>query len=195
MMMLWLSCHNNHQVKNVEAQNMDTIAKVTRQIPNIIDEEIGRVVNSFYDWYNENDHPYYAVIEDEKSHKCILDTLTFFKKLKELDVFSVKFFQKEQERLSPCANFIAAVDYEEYTNADAYDYDEFCDHFSFMYWIRSQEPFEKVITEKTKKINDKMAIAEVFGYYEYPSQEKFLLSEVHLEKENEQWKITEIILK
>ncbi|ATA91956.1 hypothetical protein CGC56_07140 [Capnocytophaga canimorsus] len=197
--MICIGCSNNKNNKNTPIEDLDSINKVSthqkNQIHDTETEQIEKVINSFYEWYIENDYPYYQIVENKENEKCTLDTISFFTDLKKLDLFSEKFFKKEQERLKPCIEFISTVDYTQYQEADAYEYDEFCGDFYFMYWIRSQEPVMKVLARNTKKIDYKNATTEVFSYYQYPSEEGNFLSEVSLEKEQNSWKITEITFK
>jgi hypothetical protein len=86
------------------------------------------------------------------------------------------------------------LDYSEYSNADAYVFDEHCGFFYYMYWIRSQEGADGVTAESVREDNDKWYVTLNF-YNEYDGEISYW--DVHkpiveLEKENNTYMITKI---
>lgn len=151
-------------------------------------QDIQKAGASFYDWYFKNNFQYINVVKD-KSGKCLLDTARYFKQLRNLNAISEKFILKEKERLKACADFMATVDYADYDAADAYEYDEYCQEFYYMYWINAQDTPDSFSTRNIKKSNAHSATLDIYVNYGKTDEK---LATVHLEKENNFWKITAI---
>lgn len=154
-------------------------------------EEIKKAGSSFYDWYFKNKFTYIDIIKD-KNGKCLLDTASYFTKLRKLNTVSEKFISREKERLSGCGTFISTVDYADYEAADAYEYDEYCLDLYYMYWINSQEEPNSFAAANVKKLDDQHANIDITLKYGDAAEP---LSNVKLEKEGNSWKITAITFK
>lgn len=171
-------------IENIEKQiEKPTEKQIADELKTI--EQNGK---SFYDWYFKNDFPNCDIIKD-KNGKCLLDTVSYFKTLRNLGTISEKFIRQERTRLQSCAEFISTVDYSEYEKADAYEYDEYCVDIYYYYWLKSQEHLNNFSVKNVRKINDNNALLDIYVNY---GEEDTPLSKVKLEKENSIWKITEI---
>ncbi|MDR2283993.1 MAG: hypothetical protein LBE37_12325 [Sphingobacterium sp.] len=149
---------------------------------------ITKSAKSFYDWYFENDYPYYEVIRD-KNGKCELDTASFFSKLRALGTISELFIDGEKKRVKDCADFMSTVDYAAYEAADAYEYDAHCSHFYYMYWIKSQETPNSFAIKSIQQNGQGEGTADV--YVNYGGADEYLVT-ISLQKEQNYWKITDI---
>lgn len=143
---------------------------------------------SFYDWYFSNDLNDYQIVKN-KNYKALLDTATYFKKLRALGTISEKFIKKEKERTSTCAKYIATKYYDDYEAADAYTFDDYCPDMYYMYWIKSQEVPDRYMAKNIKQIDGTNATVDIYTNYGGKDEP---LSKVILEKENKIWKITDI---
>lgn len=143
---------------------------------------------SFYDWYFKNDFPNCDIIKD-KNGKCLMDTVSYFKTLRNLGTVSEKFIRQEKKRLQTCAEFMSALDYSEFESADAYEYDEYCPEIYYMYWIHSQEPPISFSAKNIRKTSNSKASLDIYVNYGVNDE---ALSNITLEKENNIWKITAI---
>ena len=146
---------------------------------------------SFYEWYFKNDFPNCDIIKD-KNGKCLVDTVSYFKTLRNLGTISEKFIHQERTRLQSCAEFISTIDYSEYENADAYEYDEYCVDIYYYYWLKSQEHPNNFSVKNVRRINDNNASLDIYENYGETNVPDVPLSKVILEKEKNTWKITEI---
>ncbi|GGG50013.1 hypothetical protein [Epilithonimonas arachidiradicis] len=146
---------------------------------------------SFYDWYFENEFPNCDIVK-RKDGKCLVDTVSYFKTLRGLGTISEKFILQERERLQPCAEFIATLDYSEYENADLYEYDEYCLDIYYMYWLKSQDSPSSFTVKNVKKINENNTSLDIYEKYDSADTVGTPLSTVFLEKEKNDWKITQI---
>lgn len=181
---LFLSCQNkttNNQQQRLsensnQEENRDELAII---------EQNGK---SFYEWYFKNEFPNMNVIKD-KNGKCKLDTLSYFKELRKLGTISEKFINKEKERTHVCSEFISTIDYSEYEEVDAYEYDKYCIDFYYYNWLKSQEHPNNFSVKNIKKINDNKASLDIYVNY---GGDDSPLSTVFLEKEQGIWKIVEI---
>lgn len=174
-------------IENIEKQiEKPTEKQIADELKTI--EQNGK---SFYDWYFKNDFPNCDIIKD-KNGKCLLDTGSYFKTLRNLGTISEKFIRQERTRLQSCAEFISTVDYSEFENADVYEYDEYCVDIYYYYWLKSQEHPNNFSVKNVKKINDNNASLDIYENYSESNVPDVPLSNVKLEKENSIWKITEI---
>ena len=146
---------------------------------------------SFYEWYFKNDFPNCDIIKD-KNGKCLVDTVSYFKTLRNLGTISEKFIHQERTRLQSCAEFISTIDYSEYENADAYEYDQYCVDIYYYYWLKSQEHPNNFSVKNVRRINDNNASLDIYENYGETNVPDVPLSKVILEKEKNTWKITEI---
>ncbi|MBP7499912.1 MAG: hypothetical protein KA796_08625 [Chryseobacterium sp.] len=149
---------------------------------------IKKAGSSFYDWYFNNDFNDYEIVKN-KNGKALLDSATYFKKLRNLGTISERFINKEKERLSTCSKFLATKYFDDYNSADAYTFDDYCPDLYFMYWIKSQERPEKFVAKDIKQIDENNASLDInlnYGGKDEP------LSKVILAKENNSWKIVDI---
>lgn len=184
---LFQSCTNKSGNQNAQTP----IQSTTEDKPDdelAIIEQSGR---SFYDWYFKNDFPNIDVIKD-KNGKCKLDTLSYFKELRTLGTISEKFISKEKERTYVCSEFISTIDYSEYQESEAYDYDKYCNDFYHYYWLKSQEYPDELSTKNIKRNNDSQASVDIYKIYKHEGANDSPLSTVFLEKEQGIWKIVEI---
>lgn len=151
-------------------------------------EQIKKAGSSFYDWYFKNKFSYVDIIQD-KNGKCLLDTSSYFAKLRKLNTISEQFISREKQRLSGCGTFISTVDYAAYEAADAYEYDEYCLDLYYMYWIHSQEEPNSFAAINPRKLDAQHAVLDISVKYDSLAEP---LSKVKLEKEQGVWKITAI---
>jgi hypothetical protein len=175
--------NDNKSFENIEKPTGKQIADELKTI-----EKNGK---SFYDWYFKNDFPNCNIIKD-KNGKSLVDTVSYFKTLRNLGTISEKFIRQESARLQACAEFMATLDYSEYESADLYEYDEYCVNIYYYYWLKSQEHPNNFSVKNVKKINDNMASLDIYENYGETNVPDVPLSKVFLEKENNIWKITEI---
>ena len=128
------SC-NSKEEKIDDKKRIENIAKQIEKEP--VDElkAIEKNGKSFYDWYFKNDFPNCEIVKD-KNGKCLMDTVSYFKNLRNLGTISEKFIHQERARLQSCAEYIATIDYSEYENADAYEYDDYCVDIYYYYWLK-----------------------------------------------------------
>lgn len=175
-----LKTKNKSEGLNTTINNVD---ETTNEISSI--EQNGK---SFYNWYFKNKFPNCNIIENVNG-KCLVDTISYFKELRKLNTISEKFINLERKRLQGCAEFLSTVDFTEYDNADAYDFDEYCPDIYYMYWIKSQEAPQSFLSKNSRQINKNEASLDIYVNY---GGENSALSTVFLEKEQNVWKITEI---
>lgn len=176
--------------KTEKQKDTETIAS---KVENTADDELKTIEQngkSFYDWYFKNKFPNVNVIKD-KNGKCKLDTLSYFKELRKLGTISEKFINKEKERTQGCSEFISTIDFSEYENADAYEYDEYCIDFYYYNWLKSQEYPDGFSVKNVKKINETSASLDILETYKNGGNDS-PLSTVFMEKEQGVWKIVEI---
>lgn len=185
--LLFQSCENKQGKQNTQIPTEITTEDKADDELKLI-EQNGR---SFYDWYFKNDFPNINVIKD-KNGKCKLDTLSYFKKLRKLGTVSEKFINKEKERTFICSEFISSINYSEYEEADAYEYDKYCGDFYYYNWLKSQEPPHEFTTKNIQKHNDSLASIDIYEIFKYEKNYYYPLSTVFLEKEQGIWKIVEI---
>ncbi len=181
---LLVSCNAKTEDKN----NVNITEPKTQEKPKDEIKKIEQNGKSFYEWYFKNDFPNCGVIKD-KNEKCLIDTIGYFKSLRKLGTISEKFINKEKQRLLSCSEFISTIDYSDYENAEAYDYDQYCGDFYYMYWIKSQEPPSSFSVKNVKKINNNLATLDIYENYGKKDEP---LSKIFLEKEGTIWKIIEI---
>ncbi|WP_136668040.1 hypothetical protein [Flavobacterium sp. H122] len=184
---IFQSCENKTEKKTTEIPTEITTENKTEEELAIIE----RNGKSFYDWYFKNEFPNIDVIKD-KNGKCKLDTLSYFKELRKLGTISEKFINKEKERTHVCSEFISTINYTEYEEADAYEYDEYCIDFYYYNWLKSQEHPEGFSAENIRKINSNQSSLDIYETYNNGGGNESPLSTVFLEKEHGIWKIVEI---
>lgn len=184
------SC-NSKEEKIDNKKPIENIAKQIEKEP--VDElkAIEKNGKSFYDWYFKNDFPNCEIVKD-KNGKCLVDTVSYFKTLRNLGTISEKFIHQERARLQSCAENMATIDYSEYENADAYEYDDYCVDIYYYYWLKSQEYPNSFSVKNVKKISDNKASLDIYENYSESNVPDVPLSKVSLEKEKSIWKITEI---
>lgn len=151
-------------------------------------ETIKKVGSSFYDWYFKNDFNDCNIIKDNNG-STLLDSETYFNKLRKLGTISEKFIDKERQRLSTCSKFLATKSFDDYESAEAYDFDDYCPDMYGMYWIKSQEPPNSFSTKNVKQIDANNATVDIYENY---GRQDEPLSKVFLAIENGRWKITDI---
>lgn len=183
--LLSYSCNNNTTENNDSNILVVNTKDETEELKMI--EQQG---SSFYHWYFKNEFPNCCDIIKDKNGKSLFDTATYFRKLRELGSISEKFINKEKERTFGCAEFINTIDYSEYEASEAYDFTDYCADIYYMYWIRSQEPPTGGFSIKNlKKPDDDNASLDIYVNYGGADE---ALSTVILEKEHNQWMITDI---
>jgi hypothetical protein len=166
-------------------------------------EIIRKVSTSFYNWYlkqitsTDDTTAYRYFFVKGENGKCKADFEPYFNQLRQLKTISKKFMDSEVELAKNCIAHMENVDWEEYENSDAYDYEEFCPECSYIYWIRSQEPYDGVeIIEMTKKENSWFATLQFYTDYD---NKRFRCNSVcpivKVENEDGKWLMTEITLK
>lgn len=191
LIIFFTSCHSKEEKIN-DKKSLENIGKpIEKSTEKQIADELKTIEQngkSFYDWYFKNDFPNCEIIKD-KNGKCLVDTVSYFKTLRNLGTISEKFIRQERTRLQSCAEFIATLDYSEYESADIYEYDEYCIDIYYLYWLKSQEHPDSFSVKNVKKINDNKASLDIYENYDEAGTP---LSKVFLEKEKSMWKITEI---
>ena len=168
--------------------------------PEQIKEEqiVKDVALSFHQWNIEciKNRPesvsYDFYIIKTKNGNCELDSSGYFNSLRKLGTISEKFIKHEWSRVSKCSDFLKTLKWSQYSNSDAYEYQDYCDIY-YHYWTRTQEPFDGVEVRDIEKKDEAYLVTLVF-YYEYDSKDYSdnYLPLVTVEKENDHWKITEI---
>lgn len=161
-------------------------------------KQIERTALSFFKWNIEsilNDSVSIAYdfnIVKSENGKCQLDSANYFRNLRKLGSISEKFIKLEWERVKRCSNFLSTLDWEEYSSADAYAYQDYCDIY-YYYWTRTQEPYHGAEVKKINKVNNHYIVTLIF-YNDYEKREytEYYLPLVKVEKENGNWKITEV---
>lgn len=191
---LFTSC-NSKEEKIIDKKTAENVEKqIEKPTEKQIADELKTIEQngkSFYDWYFKNDFPNCDIIKD-KNGKCLLDTVSYFKTLRNLGTISEKFIHQERTRLQSCAEFISTIDYSEYEKADVYEYDEYCVDIYYYYWLKSQEYPNNFSVKNVRKINDNNASLDIYENYGETNVPDVPLSKVFLEKEKNTWKITEI---
>lgn len=181
---------NRKDAKSTEQTKSTTDKPTKKQIADEL-KIIEKNGKSFYDWYFKNEFPNCDIIKD-KNGKCLLDTVSYFKTLRNLGTISEKFIHSEKARLQGCAEYISTIDYSEFENVDVYEYDEYCVDIYYYYWLKSQEYPNNFSVKNVRKINDNNASLDIYENYGGSNVPDVPLSKVKLEKEKSTWKITEI---
>lgn len=172
-------------------ENNDTaVTDITTEAELKAIEQSGR---SFYDWYFKNDFPNCEIVKGKNGY-CVMDTISYFKTLRNLGTISEQFIRSERDRLQNCAEFIENFEYEEYQNVQVYDPGHYCSYLYTMNWLGSEDPAAKFWTQNVTKINDTTASVAIYIAYDISGNDKQLLSTVFLKKEKNKWMMTEIRL-
>lgn len=161
------------------------------------------IATSFHRWYIKNVNnpdpktPIEVRIVEGNAGKSKVEYEPYFEQLRKLPTVSDKFIKQEKQRISGCAENIAKVDWSVYSEADAYEFDKYCDWLFYYYWIRSQEPFADVEVSNLEKSGESwIATLRFFDNYEgKKSYADHYHPIVKLEKEKDNWKITQITWK
>lgn len=154
---------------------------------------------SFHTWYmaavdDPHNSNWAVTINEDGNGYCAFDFYDYFDALRKLGTISEKFIERERQRLRSCEDFMKTVKYEDYLSSEAYDYQDDCGSFYYMYWIRSQEPFSGVEVDKLCE-NQGVWQATLVFYYDYQGKKEYLRSFqpiVTLNRENKTWKIVKI---
>jgi len=179
------SCKDKQEpTKTSKSETKDSVRTESKSDP----EAIKKAGYSFYDWYFSNDFNDVEIVKN-KNGKALLDSATYFKKLRNLGTISEKFINKEKERLSTCSKFLATKYYNDYNSADAYEFDDYCPDLYYMYWIKSPESPDKFIIKNINQTDENNASVDI--YLNYGGKDE-PLSKVILAKENNSWKTTDI---
>jgi hypothetical protein len=104
---------------------------------------------------------------------------------------------KEVARAKDCIKHMETVDWNEYMNADTYEYEEYCPDCYYMYWIKSQESYSGVeILNMTKKDNIWYTTLQLYNDFDNKRiRYDYFYPIIRIEKENGKWLMTEITLK
>jgi hypothetical protein len=186
-------CCKNNSSKKTENTNSKKSNTIVNTITTENKNELETVALSFHNWYVKNNNYYpndnskkettsFNVIKG-KNNKCKVDYTSYFKNLKKLGTISEKFLLKEKERTNECAKYLETIDWNEYSTADAYTYDKYCDYLYYMYWTRSQENTENIEVSKITRDN------EIWNVLILIDGRK---ANVKIEKEAENYMITQI---
>lgn len=161
--------------------------------------EIAFVAASFHKWHIEtmnkenNTTPTGAYIVRGENGKCKLENERYLSELRKLGTISEKFIQSEIQRTSNCADFMSTINWEDYQNADAYEFSKYCPEFDFDYWTKSQEIFYGVIVDKIKENGKKWEVTLALTYDdENKILERINQPVVTVEREGKRWVITKI---
>lgn len=180
-----VSCKEKPEsIKNSDSDKKDSIGIE----PKADLENIKKAGSSFYEWYFKNDFKDYEIVKN-KTGKALLDTATYFKKMRHLGTISEKFIHKEKERLSTCSKFLATKYYSDYNSAEAYDFDNYCPDLYYMYWIKSQETPDRFVIKNINQKDQNNASVDI--YLNYGGKDE-PLSKITLAKEHNSWKTTGI---
>jgi hypothetical protein len=164
-----------------------------------LNRRITKTATSIYDWYipltneNYNDVPTRPSVVKDVNGKCKLDFEPYFNELRKLGTISEKYLQTERERTEGCATYMATISWEEYTAAEAYQYDDRCQEFYYMHLTNGQETYSGVIVDKIERQGSKYLVKLAFYY----NGEKRIFDRtnqplVTVESEDGIWKITQI---
>ncbi|QHL86880.1 hypothetical protein GU926_05280 [Nibribacter ruber] len=116
--------------------------------------QLKKIATSFHRWYIKNvnnpdpNTPIEVRIVEGNAGKSKVEYEPYFEQLRKLPTVSDKFIKQEKQRISGCAENMAKVDWSVYSEADAYEFDKYCDWLYYYYWIRSQEPKNPLPTWK-----------------------------------------------
>ena len=192
---LFLSTLILHSCKDKSDKKNHIIRSETIEVINKIDDkkEIENVAISFHKWYvkNTNYDPNdnskkettsFDIIKGE-NNKCKVDYTLYFKNLRKLGTISEKFLIKEKERTYECAKYLEKIDWDEFSSADAYEYEEFCGYLYLTYWTRSQENTENIEVSKIIKENQ---------FWDVEILVDGRKANVKIEKESQNYMITQI---
>lgn len=206
-----LSCSNNKKnnklsipitIEKTESVNSELNSKSEKYKfqPTEVEEEIAEIATSFHKWYINNTNDlnsnisYGIEIIKGENGKCKVDYKPYFNELRKLNTISVKFLEKERERTKECAEFIETIDWVEYENSEAYDFDEHCAFFYYLYWTQSQEETSGIDVTDIKEENGIWKVN--FNLFDTYGDEKNYLPQsigtITVEKEKDEFKITEI---
>ena len=211
LILLLLSCSNNQKssklsipptIEKTESANSESNPQSEKQKSQLtdIEKEIAEVATSFHKWYIKNTNDlnsnisYGIEIIKGENGKCKADYEPYFNELRKLNTISTKFLDKEKERTKECAEFIETIDWTEYENSEAYDFDEYCDFFYFLYWTRSQEEISGIDVTNIKEENGIWKV-NFNLFYTYGDKKNYLpqsIGIITVEKEKNEFKITEI---
>jgi hypothetical protein len=189
---------NDNSVVNESTVISNEVQNDAKEVDDQETIKIKELATSFHNWYinaiNTNTGTRTIKILEGENGKCRVDTTSYIKELRGIGTISEKFITEEKLRFKDCINFMENLDYSEYSNADAYVFDEHCGFFYYMYWIRSQEGADGVTAESVREDNDKWYVTLNF-YNEYDGEISYW--DVHkpiveLEKENNTYMITKI---
>ena len=161
--------------------------------------EISKVATSFHTWYidaTNNDDQYTPLspeVVQDTNGKCKLDYEPYFGELTRLKTISEKFMKSEIERTSGCAEHLATIEWTEYVDADAYDYDVECPHMYYMYWTKSQDVFSGVSIDSVVNKSSKWLVTLAF-YIDFDERQYYRHYQPVVTVENEagKWMITKI---
>lgn len=167
--------------------------------PDSLTKVISDVATSFHQWYIEtlnrqnNTTPTGAYIVKGQNGKCKLENKLYFAELRKLGTISEKFIQSEDKRTRTCADYMSAINWNDYKNSDAYKYSEYCPELDYDYWTKSQEVFNGVIVDQIKELDSKWEVTLAFCYDpEKKSIERINQPVVTVEQEGNRWLITKI---
>ena len=170
---------------------LNDVLKIELKVNNENDVELQNIEKSgksFYDWLFKEDFVYLGVIQD-KNKKCLLDTPSYFNKLKKMGTISEKFVLLEKERLNECAQYISTIKYKKYMKAEAYEYADHCVEFYSWYWAKGQTLPDSYAVKNVQKINATQATMDI--YLNYGGFEE-LSTRIFLDEEEGMWKITAV---
>lgn len=203
--LICFSCKN----KSKDQLEISTSLNVTDTAPvlqrDIKQEEdiIRKVSTSFYEWYiktikaSNDSIPFDFIIVEGENGKCKVDFEPYFNELRKLKTISNRFLEKEILRSKDCSEHMKTVDWSEFQNSDAYDYEEYCPCYSYMYWLKSQEPYDGVSILEMDKKNDvwfvKLQLYNIFDNKRH--NYNYFYPIIRIENENGSWMMTEIELK
>ncbi|UUC46564.1 hypothetical protein [Flavobacterium cerinum] len=102
---------------------------------------------SFYGWYFKNGFRDWDVVKGKDGY-CLLDTVSYFKRLRSFGAISEEFIKSERERLQGCAEFIATIEYDVYGNTEGDEYYKYCSFLYYKDWFMSQDPFDRLTLKK-----------------------------------------------
>jgi hypothetical protein len=136
-----------------------------------------------------------SIISDRKG-MCRLDTVTYFRQLRKLNVFSDKYFSTLFNKLDPSIKYLRTRKFSDYKKSNAYEFSDECPNLLLCSLVPFQEMYENVEIQSAFISNGKAEVSVEFYSGGKDSTKCYWpqCAIVSFEKENGIWKITDINL-
>ena len=194
------SCADKQKTQEKKSSTITQADSLVKRDDNQEKEIIKKVSTSFYDWYLKRINSltdttaYDYVIVKGENGKCKVNFEPYFNQLRQLKTISNKFMDKELERAKNCVKHMKTVDWTEYQDADAYEYEDYCPDCGQMYWVQSQEPYSGVEILDMKK-DGNIWFTTLRFYSDYDNKRvknNNFFPVIRIENEYGKWLMTEI---